>query len=170
MKTTTKKVAAALAVATALAAGGATWGEHVAQAWIRGGGFGGYRAGGFRAASRTTWTPGYGVSRTTVAGGGVRGGYYGGGYYGGYYAHVMPTALIVARPGVVAGVTARGISGAFRYDRATGFAYRFGPAVTALPGGCVATFWQGAGAYACAGTTYTYDVVDGVTTYYPVYS
>jgi hypothetical protein len=163
MKPSMKRLAAALAAAMVVAAGAATWSEHSAHAWIRGGGF---RGGGFRGASRTTWVPGVGVSRTTV-----RGGFYGGGYYGrgyGYYALINPSALAIARPGAIAGITARSIGGAFRYDPSTGFAYRFGPAVARLPGGCTATFWRGIGAFACAGTTYTYDVEDGVTKYIPV--
>jgi hypothetical protein len=154
----TMKGGLALALAGAglvLAAGLTTLGARSAHAFIRGGGAYG---GGMRVASRTTWAPGVGVSRTTVGGAG----YYGGGYVYHDDAHRLPLDTRTM-------LTARSVSGAFTYDRSTGFAYRYAQPTSALPSGCEARIWAGTAAWSCAGTTYTYDVVGGVRQYVPVY-
>jgi hypothetical protein len=123
-----------------------------ANAAFRGGG-----GGGARVRSTTTVRTGAGVTRsTTVAAG----------------RYHRPTTLPARTPGVAyrgaAVRTTTVVRNGNVYRSSTGYAYRYGRALVALPyASCYAVMWQGISAYNCNGIMYvnqnsSYYAIEGV--------
>lgn len=126
--------------------GSPVFSSGTAEAIVRAGG--GARAGGYRAASRTTVRPGVGVTHSTT----VAAGRY-------HRPATLPGHAYV--PGSAVGVahrTARRTTRRVAYRTAGGYSYYYGAPVVVLPTpACYSVMWEGMAAYNCNGVIYLYE-------------